>query len=181
MPTASSRRNASTSFERRGADLTSKGAGGLLYLLYRAGPVVVIALGIAIAIGLAVTGSPFQGVQAFAAFFLPVMTGSYALMLFDDKISAVLARGNPLALLLVTFVCTIILGRYLTSSDDDGRWLLAAGFLGLIIAVFIIAQIGRGAPGAVRTRLRRMGVDETLIHVMVALVSAVGVLVLMGS
>ena len=179
MPSASSRRT-SSGFAGRGTETTTKGAGALLYLLYRAGPVAVVAIALSIAIGLAVQNSPFQGVQAFAAFFLPVMLGSYALMLFDDKISSALSHRNPLGLLLVTFVCTIILGEYLISSHSQGRWLLAAGFLGLVIAVFTIAQMGRGAPDAVRTRLRRLGVDETLVHIMVALVSAAGVLVLIG-
>ena len=179
MPAASSRRTTSA-FAGRGTDTSSKPAGVLLYLLYRAGPVAVVVLGITIAVGLAVKHSPFMGAQAFVAFFLPVMLGSYALMLFDDKITSVLSHRNPMALLLVTFLCTVILGRYLMTSHDDGRWLLAAGFLGLVIAVFLIAQLNRGAPGAVRTSLRRLGVDETLVHVMVALVSAVGVLVLIG-
>jgi len=179
MPSANkSRRAHPDDMSAHASAISARFSRGVLFLLYSAGPPVIALVAISIAVTQGIRERPWLGVQAFTAFFIPVVIGAYVMMLFADKLTKAFAGNNPLPWLLPTFIAVIVAGRYVISGSGHARWLLANGALGLMLSVFIIAQVSRGAQRTLRSSLEGLQINGPAMHMLIGSVTAVGILVL---
>lgn len=175
MPSPSSR----TSRAGQQASNSARGMTSAAYTgLYLAGPPLVFAVGLAVAVSMGFSHDWFLAGQSFCALFLPLVAGSYVLFLWDEPVTRAVSKASVAVWALIPFVSVLALGLYIRSSSGTGRWLLLNAGLGLMCAVFLIAQLARGASNGFRTDLRRRGVNEVAIHIGVASVAALCILVL---
>jgi hypothetical protein len=155
-------------------------ASQLLYAVYAAGPPLIALVAVAVSLYLLVTQHPWMALQAFTAFFLPVLLGSYSLMLFDVQLRRAFSQSQVLPWLLVPFLVVIFVGQFALHGSGDWRLVLFDGFMGLILATFLLAQLARGSHRSVRDWLDRRRAVGPAMHLAVGLVTAVGILVLVN-
>jgi hypothetical protein len=177
VPTAE---NFDTSIALAGQRQGEDAAGVILRVIYKLGPVVIVAGAVAIVGCLAVWEDPWQAFRGFTSFFLPVMLGAYVLRRANERLRRLLAADNPALWLAVPFFTVLSVGSILMFNHDTSRWLLGLAFLGLLIAVLLIVRITSEPDRILDSRIHNGEINLVALDIIVATVTAAGVLVLVA-